>query len=133
MNTTVGKFRESVGHRVALVKKWAAFEVWNRVTLKNPVDTGRSRAAWNLAVGTADLTTPAAAKSVPPPRVPNIGEVPLGAAIVVSNNVPYILALEKGHSTQAPDGFVRASLDEVVGASAGQIAHVKHLGETGAL
>lgn len=131
MTTTIDAFRESAMGRVGLVKKLAAFHVWNGVTQRSPVDTGRFRAAWNMAEGQADLSVPAAAPSVPAPPPPEIGEVRIGAPIVVSNNLPYAVPLEKGSSTQAPQGVAAITVQEVLAAFDGLVGQAKAQAEGG--
>ena len=43
----------------------------------------------------------------------NVGNAQPGESIWISNNLPYITALEDGHSKQAPAGMVALSLAEV--------------------
>ena len=133
MTTTIDAFRRSiVDQRIPLLKKHVAFALWNDVTRGNPVDTGRSRAAWNVSSGSADLSVPAEAPKggkVPAAPPPRIGQIPVGVPVIVSNNVPYITALEKGHSQQAPNGFVRAALDRLLRRFDGLVRQVKALGE----
>lgn len=62
-----------------------ALDFHGRVVLATPVDIGNARAGW-----TVDVASP----------------IP-----VVENNVEYIGALNRGHSSQAPAGFVEAALD----------------------
>lgn len=131
--TTIGAFRDSVGDRVGLVKKLVGFHAWNRCTQRSPVDTGRYRAAWNLAIGSADLSVPAPAPVVATPRPPVIGEVPVGEPVIVSNNLPYAPSLEKGHSQQAPNGVAALAVRDALAAFEGVVREVKALGEQGAL
>ncbi len=51
-------------------------------------------------------------KSYTVPPVPPIVVRP-GDTIWISNNLAYIVALEKGHSRQAPHGMVALSVEEV--------------------
>ena len=37
----------------------------------------------------------------------------IGSIIFISNNLPYILRLEDGHSTQAPEGMVSLTIEEL--------------------
>jgi len=105
-------FGQKATTQVGRVKKAAALDVWRRVTMANPVDTGRSRAAWNIAINTADMSVPPEGRNHSTPTVPAIGEVRPGEPVIVSNNVPYIAALERGHSQrQAPSGFVAAAVN----------------------
>lgn len=65
-------------------------DLMGRVVRKNPRDTGRSAAAWTFT--RAEPSNPVA---------------------ILSNNIEYIQALERGHSKQAPNGFVAVSIAEI--------------------
>ncbi len=113
----IRRFQEKVTVETGLVMKHVAFNLWNRITEKNPVATGRSRAAWNLAINHVDASVPVPVKkgtTLPKPTLPACGEIRPGDKIFVSNNLPYIVALENGHSQQAPQGMVQQSINEVV-------------------
>lgn len=128
MTTTIGAFRRSIPDRVELTKKLAAFHVWNGVTLATPVDTGRARAAWNMAVGSADLSVPPEGRYAGP-TPPAIGAIPPGAPVIVSNNLPYIAPLNNGHSQQAPAGFVERVVQDTLAAFGDFAAEAKAEGE----
>lgn len=128
----ITNLRHSLPVRVGLVKKLAGFTVWNGLTQKTPVDTGRARAAWNLAIGEADLSVPPEGYHATP-MPPALGEVAPGVPVIASNNLPYIGELEKGHSTQAPAGFVAMTVQETLAAFDGIVADVKARAERGGL
>lgn len=113
---------------VQLLKK-VALELLTRIVEKTPVDTGRARGNWQVAVntgaGSADIS-----------RIDKSGEAEASlsqgtsvsidagysaladlkpfSTIVIFNNVEYIVALEHGHSQrQAPQGMVALSIAEV--------------------
>lgn len=99
--------------------KLVAFRVHDRVVERTPVDTGRARASWTIIAGeTPDrsvapddfaggaLAGNAAAKN-------RQGSVALATSYVISNNLPYIEALENGHSQQAPSGMVTLAVADV--------------------
>ena len=92
-------------------------EAFKRVILKTPVDTGRARANWSTSTGA-------------PVTFSIVGEDKSGTAtlkkaadgveawectggIFLSNNLPYIIPLEYGHSNQAPGGMVRITVAEM--------------------
>ena len=137
MTTTIGAFRRSVvADRIPAVKKLAAFHLWNGVTEMSPVLTGRYRAAWNMAVDSADLSVPPEPPKgtvLPPPTPPAIGYIPPGAPVVVSNNLPYAGAIEKGHSGRAPRGVAAVTIRNVLAAFPGLVSEVKAAGEQGGL
>lgn len=65
-------------------------DLTGRVVRKNPVDTGLSRSRWVFT--RAEPSNPVA---------------------LLQNNTSYILELERGHSRQAPNGFVAISIAEI--------------------
>lgn len=81
-------FVKQVGLSAQAVQKKVAFDLFRRIVKKTPVDTGRARASWTISANGADQT-------------------------VISNNVPYITALEDGHSKKAPVGMVKVSIAEI--------------------
>lgn len=91
-----------------------------------PVDTGWARANWVPSMGQPKL------KDLPPTR-PDDSQAVAGATaeqqgavagllaytlkrgmVFVTNNVPYILDLNDGTSTQAPTGFVQRAIARAV-------------------
>jgi hypothetical protein len=85
-----------------------------RLKMKSPVDTGRFRASWTLAVGQPDPSVAAAAQAgnvaTPEPRIPAIT---VGATYYHANSLPYARRIEYGWSKQAPSGVVRLTAAEV--------------------
>jgi hypothetical protein len=101
-----------------------------------PVDTGWARANWMPSVGEPVLLeshikdpTPGDVMSREQAHAAGLNAV-LGwqhgdGPIFVTNNVPYIGALNNGHSGQAPPGFVQIALERAVrqtGSAAGNKA-----------
>lgn len=96
------------------VQKRIAFDLFGRIIAKTPVDTGRARASWTIAGGEANRTVaPDGQHAYPAPTVPLNLMIRPGEAIWISNNLPYITALEDGHSRQAPGGMVALSIQEI--------------------
>lgn len=118
------KFSKQVGIDYHTLLKRVAFDTFGRIVMKTPVDTGRARVSWNITIGTPD---PSVAPEGQHPAMNRVSaEAKAGAAlatltergvldvpILISNNLPYILELENGHSTQAPEGMVALSIEEV--------------------
>ena len=101
----------------ALVKK-IAFELFTRIVLKTPVDTGRARANWSVSLGAPSGAqtgmTDKAGEATIAAGVTDINSAePMQQVIWLENNLPYIEALEDGHSQQAPAGMVEGSLHEI--------------------
>ena len=91
-----------------------------------PIDTGWARSNWVPKIG---KPFDGVAGSYPGPPVfgaLNFGAQSGGAAAVaggyttrfgpvyITNNVPYIGDLDRGHSRQAPAGFVRAAIERAI-------------------
>ena len=128
----LGKVAEVQGMRIDTVKKLLAFKLYAMIVQRTPVDTGRARAAWNIAVNAADT-------SVPPEREKTKGadgktlnsggdltgeeagkngallDSDLLDPIFITNSLDYIQYLEGGSSKQAPAGMVMLSVQAIVG------------------
>lgn len=102
----------------ALVIKHATFDLWTDITRRNPVDTGRSRANWNVAINSMDTSTRGLSHSAGSTAAlhpfPGLAALRGTDTVHITNNLPYIQALEGGHSKQAPNGFVQLAVDRVV-------------------
>lgn len=105
-----GDLFEDIFKREAAKKiKLTLFDLFRRLSIYTPVDTGRARAAWLLAGGSPSRFVPYAPEGTYPPPEPPAISVVLGETYYLTNNVVYIEALDKGHSRQAPTGItVRA-------------------------
>ena len=99
---------EEVGKRVRII----TLDLFRRLRQLAPVDTGRYRAAWNIGIEKPDLSVPPPAKRV------RAGSAPFAAlrglkpfpVVYVTNNLPYALPLENGHSQKRPTGVLREAL-----------------------
>lgn len=91
-----------------------------------PVDTGWARANWVPAIGTPSTSdvsgvqpTTQMATSAVAMQQQAVATVATGyrlamGRVFVSNNVPYILALNSGSSKQAPAGLVQRAIHKAV-------------------
>jgi len=82
------------------------------VVKKTPVDTGRARGNWQIAMAE-------------PPEGESWVTDPIGigmsklrsflpySLVWIANNVPYIIWLEDGHSKQTPAGMVSVTMEEL--------------------
>ena len=111
---TLKKFAKKIEVDAATVVRKVAFDLFNGVVSRTPVDTGWARASWNIAFNTPDLSVP--------PKVQG-GESAAVAAndaqeqkldliaddfprVWITNALDYIEYLEAGHSKQAGKGFM---------------------------
>lgn len=96
----------------ALARK-VTFDVFRRVVLRSPVDTGRFRANWNISVGAPNyLTTNSTEESRGAAEAAKALTLPVGGVVYLSNGLPYAQRLEYGWSQQAPAGMVRVTVAE---------------------
>lgn len=105
-----------IGGAVALQKK-LALEALRRVVLKSPVDTGRFRGNWQVAIG---VRPNGVVETVDPSGGATIanGTRPISAldqldVVYLVNNLPYAQRLEDGYSGQAPQGMVAVTVAEI--------------------
>ena len=108
-------YKEKVLGTLDAAVRTVAFIVDDELIKTTPVDFGRARANWLPSLNVPDATI------IPPPlkgetieRKANletaIAAYTLADTILISNNLPYIKALNDGSSEQAPAGFVDAAL-----------------------
>jgi hypothetical protein len=55
-NGQIAKFSEKTAIQLDVLIRRIAIEIYTRITLKTPVDTGRARASWNLSRGEPNLS-----------------------------------------------------------------------------
>jgi hypothetical protein len=103
--------------QLTIVRK-VALDLLRGVVLDTPVDTGRARANWQVSIGRpaageiehSSGDEQLAAQAAITAGTPTIMAVKRDVSIYLTNNVPYIVALERGHSAQAPEGMVRKNI-----------------------
>lgn len=110
-------FAEKVVGRIEKVTRWVALEALRRVVMKTPVDTGRARGSWQVAVsvrptGEVDIYDKDGGATIAEGSR-EISQVGPYEPIFIANNLPYIERLESGHSKQAPNGMVATTISEL--------------------
>ena len=88
------------------VLREAIIEAGRRLIERSPIDTGRFQSNWRYGLTTPDLFT---TEKTGERYVHNLDEMPadlLGFRSFITNALPYGPALERGSSTQAPQGVV---------------------------
>ncbi len=94
-------------------------ELYTRLLIRSPVDTGRFRGNWMIGIAVIPETSDP--MKFNPPGAPDGEQIArfasykLGNTIYMRNNLPYAVALERGHSGQAPSGVVRVTVGEFGG------------------
>ena len=111
------------GRLTERVVRGIALDLHGNLVEATPVDTGYARANWvprvgrpqPRAVGTPGSGGVGAAQAAANGGVNQVLGYRLAQGRVhVTNNVPYIEALNAGHSPQAPAGFVQRSIRDAV-------------------
>lgn len=112
------------------------YDLYQLIVMETPVDTGRARASWNVAVDEPDESVPPAIPeadqkqreeqrkagravgihpmfgqfAAQPPAPAVINGIDGKRKIFITSSLIYINALEQGHSQQRPHGMVRVNV-----------------------
>jgi len=102
--------------KLALAVQKISLEMFSRVILRSPVDTGRFRANWQVAIGrvpsgTLQLEDPSGRATISEAQATALRVKP-GDTIALVNNLPYAQRLEDGWSSQAPAGMVGLTVQD---------------------
>lgn len=117
----IGRVAQVLEIRAEVVVKKIGLDLFSDITKRNPVDTGRSRASWNIGIDAPVDTViePKGSEVLPPPSatgaMSTLGKADvLKSQIYITNAVPYVKYLEGGSSQQAPAGMVRVAVEAMV-------------------
>lgn len=102
--------------KIEMAHRKIALDVFTRVILMSPVDTGRFRGNWQVAIGsmpsgTLELNDKDGTVAIGRVQAEALN-VKAGDTIFLVNNLPYAIPLEYGYSSQAPGGFVRLTVQQ---------------------
>jgi len=119
----IGKLGGLVQTNAEKTVRKVALSVDAVVVMGTPVDTGRARSNWVAEIGrpargVVDAHVPGNEGSTEGPNAQiamalaaaTIATYKSGESIHLTNNLPYIGALNEGHSAQAPAGFVQTAV-----------------------
>jgi len=120
------KFGKVTREQARMIFQKIALDLDSRIVLGTPVDTGRARGNWfpslNSPSSAVDMSATDKSGAVAQGRLSGvIAGAKLGDTIWQTNNLPYILPLENGHSGQAPEGMVDINLNAVAAQYGGTI------------
>lgn len=98
----IAAFAKAAGESLDATVRGITVELFTGVILSTPVDTGRARGNWQTttetpAVGDVDRIGEAGAIAEAHAKAGGVGTVTF-----LTNNLPYIMKLEEGHSEQSP-------------------------------
>ena len=102
--------------KMDLAVRKIALEMFRKIILKSPVDTGRFRGNWQLAIGsvpegTLELDDKTGTATIAKGAATVMG-INAGDTIYFANNLPYARRLEEGYSQQAPAGMVALTVQQ---------------------
>ena len=110
----VAKFGNKVNTRMDVVVRKITFDLTSSIVLKTPVDTGLARSNWQVGIGSRPSGTRATLDKSGGSSITEAAQVTAsikaGGVCYIVNNLPYIMALEYGHSKQASAGMARISV-----------------------
>lgn len=121
----IAKFIKKTGARQDLILRKVAFDAFGSIVMNTPWDTGRARGSWRVGVNRTDLSVSperkarstsggaAAAGRAMTRAAPHIARAKFGDTLFITNNLPYIVPLENGHSKKAPNGMVKLTVTEI--------------------
>lgn len=107
----IAQWSDRTRAKVELAVRKIALDVFTNVILMSPVDTGRFRGNWQVAIGTmpsgtVEINDKDGTATIGKVQAETLG-LEAGQTIFLINNLPYALPLEYGSSQQAPGGMVR--------------------------
>ena len=110
-------YDREVEQRILQLLRLIGMEVLRRLVLKSPVDTGRFRGNWSVAIGAADTsekdTTDKSGQATIQAGTAVVSGLSKAQAIWLTNNLPYAERIENGWSQQAPAGVVAVTIAEI--------------------
>jgi len=112
----IARFVAKANGNIDLVVRKIALDLFKRVIMKSPVDTGRFKGNWQVAIGaipagTLEVNDKDGSATIAKVTAETLG-LKAGEVIYLVNNLEYARSLEFGHSKQAPAGMVRISVLE---------------------
>lgn len=102
---------------IVTIQKKLVLEALRRVVLRTPVDTGRARGNWQTTIAEPsqailDVTDKDGNATIQK-GLAAIATLPPYQVVYITNNLEYIEVLEDGSSTQAPEGMVALTIQEL--------------------
>lgn len=120
------KFGKVTREQAKVIFQKITIDLDTRVVLGTPVDEGRARGNWYPSLSQPSsarddkVRDKSGSKAIAAITATALG-ADLGETIWLTNNLPYILPLENGHSGQAPEGMVDLNLNAVAAQYGGKI------------
>ena len=105
----VKKFSQIANSEAEKVFRGTALGMFAKIVQRTPVDTGRLRGNWQSSIGAPSKAVEATGEGYEA----TVGRLKLGDKIYFMNNLPYALAIERGHGVKnRPGGMVAVTVRE---------------------
>lgn len=107
--TEVKGFAKAFHKDVSEVVQFAGLQIYSAAVQGTPVDTGIARASWRMTQDTVDPSVATTPQQTSIAAIEAKLQTPNNAAdttYFITNNLKYIVPLERGHSKQAPRGML---------------------------
>lgn len=127
-SAAIDKWVEKAGDNLDIVVRKVSLDMFRKVIVKSPVDTGRFKGNWQVAIGsipagTVEIDDKSGTATIAKVTAETL-QMKAGDVITLANNLPYARRLEYGHSKQAPAGMVRTTVQEFGATVNGVVAEV---------
>lgn len=115
----IQRFVDKANGNLDLVVRKVALDLFKRVIMKTPVDTGRAKGSWLVSINSIPTGVPGTLDKDGSATIMRVSADVLtmkaGQIITLVSNLDYINRLEYGYSKQAPAGMVRITVVEFGG------------------
>lgn len=136
-STDINAFTKKTGISGTTVLRKLGFLALRGVIFRSPVDTGRFRASNRLSINKPGLgvakpstgesfASGEASGAVLGTAITKLATVKWGDSLHITNNLPYAIALEGGHSKQAPQGVYGLTFQDLIENFAATVASVRN-------
>jgi hypothetical protein len=118
-NREMDRFAKTVMPReLVLFQKKIALDALARIIMRTAVDSGHARGNWQVTIDVSteeelDVLDKNGAATLAA-GVAELEALGFGSVVFLTNNTPYILALEHGHSKQHAEGMVEVTFAELL-------------------
>jgi len=123
----ISTFAKETNIKFDKVVRKVTIDMTRELVIATPVDTGLARSSWFFGLTRPTNVGESASKNGAPSIsrcLEFTANLKAGGVHFIANNLPYIMALEFGSSTQAPNGMARKTVEkwqEIVNRVAGAL------------
>lgn len=110
----VAAFGSKCGIQLDQVVRKVVLDLGRELVERTPVDTGMARSNWFFGFDRVTSIETSASKNGGPSirrAAAFTNDLKAGTVCYITNNLPYIMRLEYGHSGQAPGGMARITVE----------------------